>query len=79
MQWINLLQNNRSVFRMVVAFIVPKNWTHTPSVSGSYGRPVDESFVIWEHYLKSYNSTSNVFFGYLNRFLNYFTLYVPIV
>ena len=23
---------------MVVTFIVPKNWTHTPSASGSYGR-----------------------------------------
>ena len=23
-----------------------KNWTHTPSVSGSYGRPADESLVV---------------------------------
>ena len=23
-----------------------KNWTHTPSASGSYGRPADESLVV---------------------------------
>ena len=44
-------------------FHCAKIWTHTPSASGSYGRPAvqsaDKSLVV----LKSYNSTS-AFFGY---------------
>ena len=77
-QQINLLQNNRSAFWMVVAFFVLKNWTHTPSASGSYVRlavqQADESFVVLKNF-KSYNLTSNAFFGYLNRFSDYFMLY----
>ena len=37
-----------------------KKWTHMPSASGSYDRHA------------SYNLTSNAFFGYLNRFSDYF-------
>ena len=29
-----------------------KNWTHTPSASGSYGRPADESLVVLKNFLK---------------------------
>ena len=52
-----------------------KNWTHTPSASGSYSRQAgQESLVVF----KCYNSTSNAFFRYLNRFSDYFTLYQQI-
>ena len=43
-----------------------KNWTHTPSASGSYGRQTgqprlaDKSLVVLKIF-KSYNSTSSVF------------------
>ena len=51
MQWINLLQNNRSVFQMAFAFVVPKTRPiHlvlvglTPSRQSS--RQADESLVV---------------------------------
>ena len=33
------LRKNRSELQMAVAFHCAKNWIHTPSASGSYGRP----------------------------------------
>ena len=65
-QWINLLQNNKSVFWMAFAFGVP-------SASGSYSRQADENLVV----LENFNVITQLLirFGYLNRFSEYFTLY----
>ena len=68
MQQINLLQNNRSVFRTAVAFIVPKSGPiHLVLVGLTAGRPADKSLVVLK--------VITCVFGYLNRFLDYFTLY----
>ena len=43
-----------------------KNWTHTCSIRGSYGRYADKNLV-----LLIFKWTSNAFFVYLNTFLEY--------
>ena len=47
MEWINLLQNNRFVFRMVVSFVMPKIGPINLMLVGLMaGRPADESLVV---------------------------------
>ena len=52
-QQINLLQNNRSVFRTVVVFVVPKTRPiHLVLVGLTAGRQADESLVVLKKILK---------------------------
>ena len=71
-QRINLFQNNRSVF-WIVTFIVSKT---RPKHLVLVGLMVDRQMnALFQKDFICYNTTSNVFFGYLNVFLEYFTLY----
>ena len=64
---------NRSVFWMVVTFVVPK--TGPIHLGLTADRQAGRRKPCYFKKIKSYNLTSNVFFEYLNRFSDYFTLY----
>ena len=58
MQQVNLLQNNRSVFQTVVAFVVPNTGPiHLVLVGLMAVQQAEKNLC-----LKNYNSTSNAFF-----------------
>ena len=66
-QQINLFQNNRSVFRTVIAFVVPKTGLiHVVLVGLMAGRQKPRRVKCFE----SYNSTFNAFFGIQIDFRN---------
>ena len=61
-QRINLLQNSRSVFRMVVAFVVPKTGPiHLVLVGLTAGRQADKLSLVLKKIKFITGSTSNVF------------------
>ena len=67
MQQINLLQNNKSMFWIVVSFVVPKTGLiHLVLVGLIAGRQADRSLIILKKF-KCCNSTSNAFLdGYID-------------
>ena len=78
-QRINILRNNRFVFKTTIAFIVRKTGPIHLVLVGltagrQAGRQADENLA-GKHFLKFDSMISNAHLGYLNRFLDVITLH----